>query len=765
MGLLAAVTSLSLLVAGVAAAAPVETGPTSSQSPYLVPVVDGASATSLLTVGDVVGGYKMVGIPDGMGTYDNGDGTYSVLVNHEINNLQGTVRAHGAIGSFVSKWTINKTTNAVTRGEDLMKRVMIGDGATGAFTPGTAVAFSRFCSADLPAQSAFFNAASGKGTQNKIFLNGEESGDEGRAVAHVVEGPAAGTSYVLPWLGKFSWENAVANPETGDKTVVIGTDDSTPGQVYVYIGDKRSSGNDVEKAGLVGGKLYGVKVDGIGAVPNNETDTRSVPSGGAGFSLVEIPNAATSTGVAIDTASDSLGVTEFARPEDTAWDPTNPKAFYMATTASFTAISRLWHLEFANLANPLAGGRATVAVNGPAFDAANVQGPRMMDNLTVTSNGNVLLQEDPGNQEYIAGIFEFNPRTKSVTRIFRHDPDRYRTGAPAFKTLDEESSGIIPAPFLGPNVYLANVQSHNATTDPETVQDGQLLVLKLGVISGISAAAGDITSGQAGLVNVTASSTNATGTVRILNGTTVLGTGTLTGGKTSVALLANSLPVGQNTLTVEFLGDASNAPSSSTFSVRVVAAPPVAPAAVNSTTAVTLDVASVKVRKGVAVASVTVARTGGGTPTGIVTASVNGVSVGAADLSSGKATIPLGIQQSVGTKSVVVKYLGDAATTPSASAPATLTVTKQTTRLKVAKPLKAGKAWKFAVTAIGETSTPSGKVKVKIKKKIFTGKLIGGTSLVKVKGLKPGTYRAKVSYPGDALTGAAKKVRKFTVRR
>jgi sterol desaturase/sphingolipid hydroxylase (fatty acid hydroxylase superfamily) len=37
-------------------------------------------------------------------------------------------------------------------------------------------------------------------------------------------------------------------------------DDSTPGQVYVYIGEKQDTGNEVEKAGLHGGSLYGVKV-------------------------------------------------------------------------------------------------------------------------------------------------------------------------------------------------------------------------------------------------------------------------------------------------------------------------------------------------------------------------------------------------------------------------------------------------------------------------------------------------------------------------
>jgi hypothetical protein len=37
----------------------------------------GIGTTSILTVGDSVGGYRMVGIPDGLGAYDNGDGTFT----------------------------------------------------------------------------------------------------------------------------------------------------------------------------------------------------------------------------------------------------------------------------------------------------------------------------------------------------------------------------------------------------------------------------------------------------------------------------------------------------------------------------------------------------------------------------------------------------------------------------------------------------------------------------------------------------------------
>ena len=88
--LVAAATTVSL------SAQSVIQGPSSSQTSYLTPTSPGWSATSLLTVGDSIGGYLMIGIPDGLGAYSNGNGTMTVLANHEIGNnfttgvLQGT---------------------------------------------------------------------------------------------------------------------------------------------------------------------------------------------------------------------------------------------------------------------------------------------------------------------------------------------------------------------------------------------------------------------------------------------------------------------------------------------------------------------------------------------------------------------------------------------------------------------------------------------------------------------------------------------------
>lgn len=210
------------------------------------------------------------------------------------------------------------------------------------------VTFSRFCSADLPEFSAFYDSASGLGYNDRIYLNGEENGAKGRAFAHLMDG----TSYELPHLGKFSWENSVVNPATGVSAVVAGLDDSNGGQVYFYVGTKTSSSNSVEAAGLNYGNLFGIKVEGLDVETNDTLLSGPVPFTAYNFGAVSSVTGA-ELEVASRDASDVYLATSFQRPEDGAWDPNHPSDFYFVTTASFTGNSRLWHLHFNDPARPV----------------------------------------------------------------------------------------------------------------------------------------------------------------------------------------------------------------------------------------------------------------------------------------------------------------------------------------------------------------------------------------------------------------------------
>ncbi len=328
------------------------TGSSSSQSPYLVSTNSHVTIELILTVGDSIGGYKMAGIPDGLGAYDNGDGTFTVLMNHEIPGGLGAVRAHGANGAFVSQWVIDKTTLQVQSGHDLIQHVFVaadGFSVDHSAANGNGIVFSRFCSADLADPSAFYNAVSGLGYNGgRLYLNGEETGVEGRPMAHIASGAEAGNSYELASLGNMAYENLLANPHTGDKTVVAVTDDGQNGQVYFYYGDKQSTGSAIDKAGLTGGHLFGIKVADFAATSDNAPNS-TTPLGAdeqSAFTLVDLGDVSGMTGAQLDQASENAGVASFLRPEDGAWDTINPNRFYFVTTNAFNSPSQLWAADF-----------------------------------------------------------------------------------------------------------------------------------------------------------------------------------------------------------------------------------------------------------------------------------------------------------------------------------------------------------------------------------------------------------------------------------
>src|SRR4030095_13981725 len=223
---------------------------------------------------DGVTPYRMVGIPDGLGAFDNGDGTFTLVMNHELPvNISGPVpgpagvatpvgvaRAHGNAGAFVSMWTIDKTSLQVLHGEDLLQNntsmfLSNNDPGTGTphtgYLPGGTTAISRLCSGDLAAPTAYawIDPVTGTfyGTTARIFQSGEEAG--GGIATSISGGGTLGpegtvhygrqwnwiltddpntpendarTGYEMPHCGPFAWENNLANPFSQRKTIVAG---------------------------------------------------------------------------------------------------------------------------------------------------------------------------------------------------------------------------------------------------------------------------------------------------------------------------------------------------------------------------------------------------------------------------------------------------------------------------------------------------------------------------------------------------------------
>lgn len=454
----------ALLWAAVALQAVAATGPSSSAPPYLVANAPGVEFTSILIAGDAAesgrGGYRMAGIPDGLGAYDNGDGSITVLMNHELGRGIGAVHAHGSAGAFVSQWKIRKHDLRVLEGQDLIQKVMLWDDKARAYAEGAGAGFSRFCSADLAAPTAFFNRKTGKGLKDaRIFMNGEEdSRNRPRGFAHLVGGRWHGTSYELPLLGNHPFENLLASPYEQDRTVVAATEDGGDNKVYFYVGEKQVKGNPVEQAGLANGRTYELRIEGY---TDDDPDT-GFKSGA--FTLV------------------AEGGTALARPEDGAWDSLNRNRFYFVTTANFTGNSRLWELVFNDIKQPERGGSIRVLLDGART------GVMMMDNIAVDGEGNVYIQEDVGNNPHLGQVWRFNPDSKALTSLARHDPRFFQKGGAEFLSQDEESSGIIEVTGMFKGVagydavrnryFLLVVQAHYPMQG-ELVEGGQLLLMKV----------------------------------------------------------------------------------------------------------------------------------------------------------------------------------------------------------------------------------------------------------------------------------------------
>ena len=488
-------------------------GPSSSAVSYIINNEPNVSVQAVLTTGDVIGSKTFGGTPDGIGAFDNGDGTITILLNHEIaingtgTNPASSTRDHGGKGSWVDAIVMDKTTHAITSLTDLGKVMYQDNDGDGVYTQ-AATDISRLCSADLADVSAYYNAATGMGTTARIFLDGEEQGIgngtptagggayDSRAFAWIATGADKGNVYELPGMGNTSFENLVANPWTGDKTVVMIDNDTSPaGQTFMYIGDKTNTGNDIQKAGLVGGKLFGIVAAGIGAANNTsasggrEASETNPPTSGT-FTLAEIKDAthtsaATMTGTQIQTAANAAGVTGFWRPEDGAWDPSNHNKYYFVTTSTPTTSTRIWSLTFSDLTHPENGGTFKMEFQG----VVNKQ--VMFDNLTIdATSGHVLLNEDPGNFKGPSNIWDFNPADGSIHQIAQLDPTLFGDGNGTTQTvptqtgfsIDKETSGILDVTSLlgtgnGDHVFLTDVQNHFVTGNTLTIEGGQLNVL------------------------------------------------------------------------------------------------------------------------------------------------------------------------------------------------------------------------------------------------------------------------------------------------
>jgi hypothetical protein len=480
--------ALGIAAAGTALAA-AGTGPSTTTDPYVLPVADGVDVTSLLTVetptddGAASNGYQMVGIPDGLGaTFGPSGNDLRLFMNHELTGSAGVPRDHGATGAFVSEWTIDSDTLEVKDGADLIQSVRYWNYATHQYSTDAAAAgqdprFARFCSGFLSLPGQLYNGETDDGYDGQIYFANEENGEGGREFGVTTDGQAQ----QLPRLGLFSWENSLVGMNEGDVTYVQGQEDSSAGQLHVYVGHKQDHGNAFDRAGLTGGDQFVVDLHDEDVSSDAQFRATFGKNHPAPIDLgpdEKVNWDQSGTAQNADALAKGLSLN---RIEDGAFDPSHPEDFYFVTTEGGNDATSardgggLWRLSYRNVERPWKGGTLTLLLDGTEAPFLNKP-----DNLGFDAHGHLLIQEDPGNNAHVARIVAYDVKSGERAVLARFDPNLFQPGAAGFITQDEESSGIIDASrFLGAGTFLFDAQVHAAHPDPDKVEYGQLMTLKV----------------------------------------------------------------------------------------------------------------------------------------------------------------------------------------------------------------------------------------------------------------------------------------------
>ena len=457
---------------------------------YILATNSAVTIKPLAYAGDLKTGTVVRGIPDGMGAYKNENGGISLLSVHEIPSYSPIAQLSKSDSSqwgvSITKFNISPASKVITSASDFIKKISYYNYNTGEYTntpiggapAGTTKGMdwniSRFCSATLvqAGSLAFKSGDTTYGYEGPVFLSGEEDGDSGYARGFAFD--MDGNGIQLPRMGLASWENLMPNLKPGINTVVMGNEDgsATDSQLFMYQGKKTTTGSFADKAGLTNGDLYVVNV------PEIANDNAFRAKYGKNKAVDVTFNKTLWNGNMTDQQKDHAAQgTEFSRVEDGEWDPINPNIFYFITTESNKdkgattpnpaepTFSRdggaVWRLTFVDGQNPSKGAKLEMLLDGS--EAPYLSKP---DNLAVTTNGILLIQEDPGNNGHLARIVAFRTSDSKLATVAEFNKEYFATGGSKFMTTDEESSGIIDATSLfarsGDNssYYLFNTQVH-----------------------------------------------------------------------------------------------------------------------------------------------------------------------------------------------------------------------------------------------------------------------------------------------------------------
>ncbi|MGB7566091.1 MAG: choice-of-anchor I family protein [Prochlorococcaceae cyanobacterium] len=436
--------------------------------------------------------YVPPGILDGLGAFDNGDGTYTVLANHELGSTAGYGYAlkdfapgEELQGARISRFIVDKDiddnasngyqSNVLAAGL-AYERIFDARGQLVTAADQLGGGLSRFCSSTYLQARSF---GQGRGFRDDIYLTGEET-SEGLMYALDVK---TAELHAVPALGRAGWENATLIDTGSPQTVaVLLADDNTAG-LLLWVGTKGGNGFLAQNGLAAGsGSLYTWKpaAGGIGSaagtagIPDSaDLAATAIGSSQAG-SWVKVGNGSEVSSWSEDQLKAKVievGGLQLSRIEDIHTNPLNGRQAVVATTGNgdFGAADlygNLLTLDFSGAFDRkglLATGNTTslrVIYDGDRLTGVAPQaGLRSPDNLVWSADGFVYVQEDravPGG----TGVGQFGSNEAAIWKLNPLDPITNPQGVAAqrWAVIDPSSA---PAAYgqtnLSPSSNPANV--------------------------------------------------------------------------------------------------------------------------------------------------------------------------------------------------------------------------------------------------------------------------------------------------------------------
>ncbi len=306
-------------------------------------------------------------------------------------------------------------------------------------------------------------------------------------------------------------------------------------------------------------------------------------------------------------------------------------------------------------------------------------------------------------------------------------------GKPDLVVVNYCATSVFPCPVDGTLGVLVNSTNTNTTTTA--------------VVSSLSPSVfGQTVTFTA---QVTSAAGSPTGTVEFFDGSTQVGSGTLTNG--SVSLSISSLPVGANSMTAKYQGGAGFASSTSAPLTQTVTL-------ATTTTALASSLNPAATNQPVTFTA-TVASQFGGAATGSVVFSSGSQTLGTGSLVGNVATLTTSFA-TPGTYSISAKYSGDGNNAGSTSATLSQVIIAATTTVLASSlnPSLVGQAVTFTANVTSTAGSPPNGENVTFKNGsavLGTAALSGGVAPLTTSSLPAGIFTITASYPGDANFAAS----------